>query len=121
MDKKTILIVDDEDNIRILLKTILETDYLIVEAGDGYQAIVAARESKPDLILMDILMPRLDGYTAVDVIRHDELLRNTPILMVSAAGFPLNKTLAAQLGARGFITKPFTSDELLNNIKKELP
>ena len=66
-------------------------------------------------------MPRLDGYTAVDWIRHDELLHDTPILMVSAAGFPLNITLAKQLGARGFITKPFTSDELLNEIKKQLP
>ena len=121
MGKKTILIVDDEANVRLLMRSILSADYYVVEAGDGNEAVVAAKKHKPDLILMDIMMPEVDGYTACSAIRQDERLRNTPILMVSCLGLPLNKTLAEQLGARGYITKPFKAEELLNAIKKELP
>jgi CheY-like chemotaxis protein len=116
MQKKRILVVDDEPNIRLLLIRMLSNDYTILEATDGQEAIDLAREVKPDLILMDLMMPRMDGYTACSVIKTDPTTRGIPVVMLTAVGFELNKQLAEKVGANGYITKPFALSDIIKTI-----
>jgi CheY-like chemotaxis protein len=116
MDKKKILIVDDESNIRLLLRRLLQKNYTIIEATDGQEAIDITRSQKPDLVLMDIMMSRVDGYTACTVIKTDPATREIPVVMLTAIGSELNKEFAEKMGASGYITKPFTLSDLLKTI-----
>ena len=116
MQKKRILVVDDEPNIRLLLTRMLSNDYTILEATDGQEAIDLAREVKPDLILMDLMMPRMDGYTACSVIKTDPTTRGIPVVMLTVVGFELNKQLAEKVGANGYITKPFALSDIIKTI-----
>ncbi|MFC2003752.1 PleD family two-component system response regulator, partial [Chloroflexota bacterium] len=79
-----------------------------------------ARTHKPDLILMDIFMPEMDGYSAGSVIREDPKTRDIPIIMLTSVGHDLNKKLAAGIGAKGYIVKPFMIDDLNNKINETL-
>ena len=116
--EKTILIVDDEENIRRLVRSTLETDYTVLEARDGEEAVDTTRTQKPDLVLMDILMPNMDGYTACYEIKKDWAIRTIPVVMLSGLGYELNKKLAQDLAADGYITKPFSLQELLGTVKQ---
>jgi CheY-like chemotaxis protein len=120
-DKKKILIVDDEPNVRRLVHTILSKDFTVLEAEDGRQAIDVAGTQKPDLILMDMLMPRMDGLTACYTIKNDPTTKSIPVLMLTAIGFELNIKLSQQMGADAYMTKPFTSQDLLDKIAQVLP
>ncbi len=120
-DKKKILIVDDEPNVRRLVHTILSKDFTVLEAEDGRQAIDIAGTQKPDLILMDMLMPRMDGLTACYTIKNDPTTKSIPVLMLTAIGFELNVKLSQQMGADAYMTKPFTSQDLLDKIAEFLP
>ena len=119
-DKKKILIVDDEPNVRRLVRTILSKDFIVLEAEDGKQAIDITCTQKPDLILMDIMMPRVDGYTACSAIKNDPTTKSIPVLMLTAVGFELNVKLSQQMGADAYITKPFNSQALLDKIAQFL-
>jgi two-component system, OmpR family, alkaline phosphatase synthesis response regulator PhoP len=118
--KKKILVVDDEPNVRRLLDKILNKNYEVIEAEDGRQAIEMANTRKPDVILMDMMMPKMDGLTACHMIRNDPGTRSIPIIMVTAIGFELNIKLSQQMGASGYVTKPFSSEDLLNKITEVL-
>jgi CheY-like chemotaxis protein len=120
-DKKKILIVDDEPNVRRLVHTILSKDFTVLEAEDGRQAIDVAGTQRPDLILMDMLMPRMDGLTACYTIKNDPTTKSIPVLMLTAIGFELNVKLSQQMGADAYMTKPFTSQDLLDKIAEFLP
>lgn len=116
--KKTILVVDDEKMIINLLKHNLEKEgYNVIEAQDGLEAIDVAISQKPDLILLDIMIPKLDGLTVCKKIKN---LMNVPILMVSAKDAELDKIVGLELGADDYITKPFSVRELLARIKANL-
>jgi len=117
MDKKKILIADDELYIRLLVGSALGRDYAVLEASDGEEAIDIIRTQKPDLILMDILMPNLDGYTACYEIKRDQATRVIPVVMLTGIGYELNKKLAQELGADGYVTKPFNLQDLLDTVK----
>ena len=117
---ETILIVDDEPNVRQLLRTILSSNFNVVEAEDGKQAIEIANSQKPDVILMDMMMPKMDGLTACHLIKNNPATKMIPVIMVSAIGFELNIKLSKQMGAAGYITKPFSSQDLINAIDKVL-
>ena len=119
-DKKKILIVDDEPNVRRLVHTILSKDFTVLEAEDGRQAIDVAGTQRPDLILMDMLMPRMDGLTACYTIKNDPTTKSIPVLMLTAIGFELNIKLSQQMGADAYMTKPFTSQDLLDKIAQFL-
>jgi excisionase family DNA binding protein len=114
--RKKILIADDDSNIRALVKRMLGSDYLVLDAGDGDEAVSLARRHSPDLVLMDILMPNTDGYTACRAIKQDPLTRGIPVVMLSGIAYELNKKLSQQMGADGYITKPFDSKSLLDGI-----
>ena len=117
MHHPRILVVDDEENIRHLLRSMLGNKYIVLEAKDGEIAIDIARRNKPDLILMDIMMPKMDGYTACYTIKQDPATKTIPVVMVTAVGQELNKKLAKEMGADGYITKPFSLLELLNTVE----
>lgn len=110
-----ILIVDDEELIRTVVKEYAELEgYEIDEAGDGLEAIAKCQENNYDLIIMDIMMPKLDGYQAVKEIQKT---KNTPILMLSARGEEYDKLLGFDLGIDDYVQKPFSPKELMARIK----
>jgi len=118
MDKKKVVIVDDEMYIRQLVNNALDRDYTVLEASDGEEAIDITRTQQPDLILMDVLMPNLDGCTACYEIKKDEATRAIPVVMLTGIGHELNRKLAQEMGADGYITKPFNLQNLLDTVKQ---
>ena len=118
--KKKVLVVDDEPNVRRLLRTILSKNFEVFEAEEGKQAIDIANAKKPDVILMDMMMPKMDGLTACHAIKQNPATRSIPIIMVTAIGFELNVKLSQQMGASGYVTKPFSSQVLLEKIAEVL-
>jgi len=120
MDKQKILIADDEANIRLLVSSMLGKDYIVLGASDGKEAVDIARTQKPDLVLMDIMMPNVDGYTACYTIKQDPVTKAIPVVMLTAIGHELNVKLSQEMGADGYITKPFSIDELLHEVKRVL-
>ncbi len=113
---KKILIVDDEPNIRLLVSNMLGKDYTVLKASNGAEAVEIARAQKPDLILMDVMMPRVDGYTACSTLKTDQATKDIPVVMLTGLGFELNKALAKEIGADAYITKPFSHQDLLKAI-----
>jgi two-component system alkaline phosphatase synthesis response regulator PhoP len=118
--KKKVLIVDDEPNVRRLLHSILSKNFEVFEAEDGRQAIEMANTQKPDVVLMDMMMPKMDGLTACHMIKNDPATKSIRVIMVTAIGFELNVKLSQQMGASGYVTKPFLSEDLLNKIAQVL-
>lgn len=116
--RKKILIVDDEKMIiNLLTHNLTKEGYNVVEAKDGVEAIEKAKSEKPDLILLDIMLPRLDGLTVCKRIKN---MMNVPILMVTAKDEELDKIVGLELGADDYITKPFSVRELLARVKANL-
>ena len=120
MEKEKVLVVDDEENVRRLLRSMLGNKYIVLEAKDGKAAIDIARSQKPDIILMDIMMPNMDGYTACHTIKRDPATKMIPVIMVTAVGQELNKKLAQEMGADGYITKPFSAQVLADTVNRFL-
>lgn len=117
-DKKTILIVDDEKPIVDILVYNLEKEgYNTLEANDGLAAVDIALNKQPDLILLDIMLPKLDGLSVCKRIRHN---LNVPILMLTAKDEEIDKILGLELGADDYVTKPFSVRELMARIKANL-
>ena len=117
-DKRTILIVDDEKPIVDILVYNLEKEgYNTLEANDGVSAVEIALNEKPDLILLDIMLPKMDGLTVCKKIRTS---LNVPILMLTAKDEEIDKILGLELGADDYITKPFSVRELMARIKANL-
>ena len=116
--KKTILVVDDEKMIRNLLNINLTKEgYNVIEAEDGVKAVEIALENKPDLILLDVMLPKIDGLSVCKKIKN---AMNVPILMVTAKDSELDKILGLELGADDYVTKPFSVRELIARIKANL-
>lgn len=118
--KKKILVADDEQSIRSLVTRFLSNNYTVLEAEDGEVAIEMARLQEPDLILLDIMMPKMDGYTACHTLKRDPLTKTIPVVMLTGLGYALNLKLSQEMGADGYITKPFTHQDLLGTIGKLL-
>ena len=117
-EKKTILVVDDEQKIVELLEHNLRREgYNVLEANDGVTAVEIAKEQRPDLILLDIMLPRLDGLSVCKKIKN---IYNVPILMVTAKGDELDKIVGLELGADDYITKPFSVREVMARVKANL-
>ena len=109
-----VLIVDDEEMIRDVLKEYVEFEgYEAYEAADGMEAVKMCKESDYDVILMDIMMPRLDGFSAVKEIRKS---KNIPVIMLSARGEEYDKLFAFELGVDDYVTKPFSPKEVMARI-----
>ena len=117
-DQKTILIVDDEQPIReILVYNLKKEGYNVIEASDGVAALNIALEQYPDLILLDIMLPKMDGLSVCKRIKNSY---NVPILMLTAKDSEIDKILGLELGADDYITKPFSVRELIARVKANL-
>lgn len=115
---KKVLIVDDEKNIVDILKFNLKKEgFDTAEAYDGEQAIDVAMAEKPDLILLDVMLPKMDGFTVCRKLRQ---LISTPILMLTAKEEEVDKVLGLELGADDYITKPFSQRELMARVKANI-
>ncbi len=117
-NQKTVLVVDDEIAIVELLKHHLTLEgYNVLEANDGLTAIEIATEKRPDLILLDIMLPKLDGLSVCKRIKNTY---NVPILMITAKDTEIDKILGLELGADDYVTKPFSTRELMARVKANL-
>jgi len=118
--KKRVLAVDDNNlNIEIV-KEILDDDYNLKTVTTGEQALEVAVDFQPDIILLDIMLPGIDGYEVCQQIRANPDLRHTRIIMISAKAMTSERIEGYEAGANVYIAKPFDGDELLNKIRKEL-
>ena len=120
MGKKKILVVDDSPTIIFFLKMMLSKNYHIVEAVNGKKGLEAAKKEKPDLILMDIMMPEMDGIEALEAMRASDEVKETPIIMVTTKGDQERVDTCFKLGCSDFVTKPIDKMELLTKVKKYL-
>ena len=121
MTKKRILAVDDEPNILLSLEYILEAEgYDVKVARDGEEALQLAEELRPDLMLLDVAMPRMDGYDVCRQLRQSQTLSSIKVVMLTAKGQPLERKKGLAVGADVYVTKPFSSDELLETIRAAL-
>ena len=117
MPKKKILIADDDPDILDVIKITLTEDFELIEAHDGAEALEKARQSNPDMILLDHQMPKMTGRQVCAILRADVLLRHTPILLVTGKGELEDKIKGIETGADDYIVKPFDPEELLARVK----
>jgi len=121
MAKEKILIVDDEEHIIELLKfNLLNAGYEVLTANDGIDAVKIAKAEKPSLLLLDLMLPGIDGFDVCKEIKRNNEMKNTSIVMLTAKGEELDKILGLELGADDYITKPFSVRELLARVKAVL-
>ena len=118
---KRILIVEDHEDARRILRDMLETtDYELVEAENGEQALAEVARQRPDLILMDIQLPILDGYEATRRIKADPALRSIPIIAVTSYALSGDESKARAAGCDDFIPKPYSPRQLLAKVRQYL-
>ena len=117
----TVLIIDDSSTTRAIMEdTLSEYRFKVITAEDGYEGIVKIKENLPNLIFLDIMMPKLDGYEVLKKIRKDHKLRNIPIVMLSSKGLEKDKGKSLREGAKLYIEKPFTSKKILATVENVL-
>ncbi len=121
-NRPKILAIDDDEQARDLIEAVLTPrGYNVITAESGEEVIALVANVKPALILLDIMMPRMDGYSVLAVIKSNAASKDIPVVMVTAVGYELNKQLADRLGAVGYLTKPVSSVELLAEVARHLP
>jgi len=112
-----ILIIDDSKTIRRTAETILAKEgFRVFTAIDGFDALSKVADHKPDVIFVDIMMPRLDGYQTCALIKHNQTYKQTPIIMLSSKDGLFDRARGKIVGSEEYLTKPFTKEELLNVI-----
>lgn len=117
-NKKIILVVDDESKVRQLVRRILIEDYEVLEAEDGEEAVNTVKNKMPALILMDMMMPRMDGLAACHIIKNNPSTKHIPVLMLTAVATEYNSRIATEAwGVDRYLTKPFMPQDLLNHIR----
>ena len=116
--KKKLLIADDEPTIRLMVRRIFEQEYVVLEAKNGKEAVELALRHIPDVILMDVMMPGIDGLTALNTIRNSKSVSAIPVIMFTGAGYELNEALARSLGAKAYLRKPVNPQELRDAVSK---
>ncbi len=116
-DKKRILLVDDEEDLVKTVRFRLEASgYMVILAGDGQQALERARKEEPDLIILDLMLPKMDGYKVCALLKSDVRYSKIPIIMFTARAEESDKQLGREVGADAYITKPFEPQALLAKI-----
>ncbi len=118
---KKILIVDDEADIIEILQFVLESQgFNCITAMDGEEGLKLAREANPDLIILDVMMPKINGYKISRLLKYDNKYKNIPILMITARSQEEDKIIGEETGADEYITKPFNVDFVVEKVKKYL-
>lgn len=117
-DRRKILVADDDESIRLLVRSILGNDFLVLEANNGQQAINTALNEKPALVLMDIMMPIKDGLQACYEIKNNPETKDIPVVMLTGINQELNRKFSSDLGSSMYIVKPFIPQELYEAVCK---
>lgn len=121
MSKQTILVVDDEQDLLDLIEYNLKKEgFVVIKAENGLEGIKAAKEHKPDLILLDIMMPKMDGLEVCNQIRQDKEIKKTPIIFLTARGDEKTEVEGLNMGGDDYITKPISTTKLMSRIKAVL-
>ena len=116
-----ILVVDDSKTIRRTAETLLTKEGCqVYTAIDGFDALSKIADHQPDLIFVDIMMPRLDGYETCSLIKHNKMFRETPVVMLSSKDGLFDRARGRIVGSEQYLTKPFTRDELLGAISNQI-
>ena len=116
-----VMVIDDSQTIRRTAETLLVKEgYEVVTAADGFEALAKIADQKPDLIFIDIMMPRLDGYQACALIKGNAKYAATPVIMLSSKDGLFDRARGRIVGSDEYLTKPFTKDELLGAVKAYL-
>lgn len=116
-----ILVVDDSKTIRRTAETLLTKEGCqVFTAIDGFDALSKIADHQPDLIFVDIMMPRLDGYETCSLIKHNKAFKSTPVIMLSSKDGLFDRARGRIVGSEQYLTKPFTKDELLNAISNQI-
>src|SRR5438270_13776940 len=121
MTKRILVVEDQEDNRQILRDLLSNAGYDMIEAEDGQQAIVAANEHRPDLILMDIQLPMVDGYEATRQIKANPALKAIPIIVVTSYALSGDEDKARAAGCDAYVAKPYSPRALLAKIREYIP
>ena len=115
----TVMVIDDSKTIRRTAESLLRNEgFDVVTAMDGFEALSKIADYRPDLIFMDIMMPRLDGYQTCALIKHHRVFKHTPVVMLSSKDGLFDRARGRVVGSDHYITKPFTREELLAAIKQ---
>ena len=118
---KKILVIDDEQDLVELIKMRLETSgFEVVVAYDGQEGLTKAKKESPDLIILDLMMPKIDGYKVCRMLKFDEKYKKIPIILFTARAQESDKKTGQEVGADAYITKPFEPQVLLEKIKELL-
>lgn len=118
---KKILVADDSPTIVAMIKDVLtEAGYDTIEAPDGQTALEKAKKEKPDLIILDLMLPKIDGYKVCAMLKFDRLYEKIPVIILTARGGESDKEMGKEVRANSYITKPFEPQDLLDKIKKLL-
>ena len=114
-----VMVIDDSKTIRRTAETLLKKEgFEVILATDGFEALSMIADHQPDLILLDIMMPRLDGYQTCALIKHHRVFRHTPVVMLSSKDGLFDRARGRVVGSDNYITKPFTREELLSVIEQ---
>ena len=117
-----VMVVDDSKTIRNVAEKLLHKEgYTVITADDGFAALAKIVDYQPDIIFLDIMMPRLDGYQTCSVVKNNALFKNTPIVMLSSKDGVFDRAKGKLVGSEQFVTKPFTRDDLLTAIEQHTP
>ena len=120
-EKKRILLVEDEPDFRMALRLRLEANgYEVLEAVDGAEGLEIARSQKVDLLVLDVMLPKMDGYKVARFLKFDEKYRRIPIIMLTARSQKTDRDTGLSVGADAYITKPFKPEELIETMTKLL-
>ena len=121
MDKKRILLVDDEkDLVETLTFRLKANNYEVIPAYDGQDAFDKAKKEKPDIIILDLMLPKMDGYKVCGLLKADARYRSIPIVMFTARAQDSDRKMGEEVGADAYVTKPFEPQVLLAKIKELL-
>ncbi|MEO5342112.1 MAG: response regulator [Gammaproteobacteria bacterium SHHR-1] len=113
-----IMVIDDSKTIRRTAETLLKkTGCAVITAEDGFEALAKIVEQRPDIIFVDIMMPRLDGYQTCSLIKNNPLFKQTPVVMLSSKDGLFDRARGRIVGSEQYLTKPFTRDELIDTVR----
>ncbi|MCF9035144.1 twitching motility response regulator PilG [Acinetobacter nectaris] len=121
MSSLKVMVIDDSKTIRRTAETLLQREgFEVVTAVDGFEALSKITEANPNIIFIDIMMPRLDGYQTCALIKNSERYKNTPVIMLSSKDGLFDRAKGQIVGANEYLTKPFSKDELVDAIRKHV-
>ena len=116
-----VLVIDDSKTIRRSAENLLTKEgYDVITATDGFDALAKIVDSRPGIIFVDVMMPRLDGYQTCALIKHNQFFKNTPFIMLSSKDGLFDRARGRIVGSEQYLTKPFTRDELLGAIEEHV-